>query len=280
MSKKRVISLQKKFICLLLCAAFFITISISICIYRESSKVILNSYEQIITDKIELLDTRMEALMNTTERIADTIISENILKSVTTEKENQAIYDAFEKQVELCPEVVNLIFSRDDRVFLFPRNDAVENQVPSTATWYTQRFADTTESNWQDPYIDASTNQWIMTYYKRVYENDKIIGFIEIDISLAHITDLISTIEIGEEGKLYITQDGNIVICEFEDLNGHDIPDLELYEAVATNESGSLGYMSSSEEKFAVYSRLQVTRIGKLSVFFQRVKLLQKSMPY
>ena len=255
--KRKFVSIQSKFTTLLLFAAIFITVSISISVFRQVTRIYNDSYEEVIQGKIDLVDAQLGNLMTSTERIAESVLGMDILKEKLTEKDIQKIYHVFEQQKELYPEIVNMIFSRYDSVLIFPLNDAVANQVPGQQAWFLERVEANDDEKWVDPYIDAASNSWIMTYYKRIIENGKTIGFIEIDISLEHITDLISNIEIGEAGKMYITQDGNILISRFLDLTGHDLPDVELYEAVKSNTDGSLSYMSTNERKFAVYSQIK-----------------------
>lgn len=257
-NKINVASIRGKFIALMLGVIIFVSGAISVSVYKKSSNTIHKSYQETIDGKIDLLDEQLHSLMNSTMRLTDTIIASGTLKAKTTEKQNAEIYKLLETQHGIYPEAVNIIFSRDDKVFLFPRNEQVENQVPAQASWYTERLTETTEDNWKPPYIDASTNDWVMTYYKRVYEKDKIIGFVEIDISLKHIQELVNTIKVGENGKMYITDGrGNIMISPFENLIGKDLPDEELWKLVSENESGSLQYNSSKEEKFSVFKRVR-----------------------
>ncbi|MDO5292642.1 MAG: methyl-accepting chemotaxis protein [bacterium] len=255
--KKRIVSLKYRFIALVLVTVVFISSSISFMVYKKSSTLIHKSYEDKINGKIDVLDEQLDAIIKQTERLADTLINNGALTNETSEKQEKLIYKLLQTQQEIYPEVINLIFSRYDKVFLYPRSEAVENQVPGQASWFLERINENTEANWKQPYIDGATGKWIMTYYKRVYQQNEVIGFVEIDISLEHIINLVETIDIGEGGKLYITDErGNIMISSFNNLTGKDIPDEELWKAVSETEGGSLKYNSTRETKFAAFKQI------------------------
>ncbi|MDO5521785.1 MAG: methyl-accepting chemotaxis protein [bacterium] len=257
-NRQRVVSLKYRFIALVLVTILFVSSAISFMVYKTSSRIIQGFYEEKINGKIDVLNEQLDAIINQTEHLADTLISDGVLKKETTAKQEKEIYDLLQRQQEIYPEVINLIFSRADKVFLYPRNEAAASQVPGQAAWYLERLNEKTEANWKRPYIDGSTGKWIMTYYKKVYQNNEIIGFVEIDISLEHITSLVETIDIGEGGKLYITDNGgNIMISSFDNLIGKDIPDQKLWEVVSKAESGTLKYHSIREIKFSAFKQVE-----------------------
>lgn len=251
------ISIRSKISALMLAVILFIAFTISIVVYRSSSKMVREAYTDRINGQIDVIREQLTSLMTTTTRLTDSLIATGVLKEKTTEAEDTGIYKLLEQQHGIYPEVVNIIFSRNDRVFLFPRNEQVEDQVPGQASWYLERLDESTDANWKEPYVDAATGQWIMTYYKRVYDGERIIGFVEIDISLEHMKELLVTANIGTSGKLFLTDNkASIMISPFEDLTGKDLPDIELYQAVSGNDAGDVEYKSAKEDKFAVYKKV------------------------
>ena len=150
-----------------------------------------------------------------------------------------------------------MIYSRPDTLYIYPLNPSLSGQVPGDSSWFNERAAEESDYNWLQPYIDASTNEWCITLYHKVKIDGQFVGFIEIDVSLAHIEEMIQNITLGESGYLIISDfDGIVGIHHNKDLMNKDIPDEELRQFVAANTEGSLSYKSTSEQKFAVLSTL------------------------
>ncbi len=250
-------TMQIKIVSLILALLIVIATTISSLVYLQSKAIITSFLTSSVDDKIAIIDNKLNSLTETTEKLADIILNSGKLKSTITAEQEQELYTYFEQFLNVYPEIVNLIFSRADCVYIYPLNASVSNQVPSQASWYTDRLSEPTESNWKEPYIDAATNQWIVTYYKRVVENGQIIGFIEIDISLTHIIELINSVKLGEQGYLFVTNyDGVIAIHNIEELIGKDIPDEELRKKVSESADGQFAYESVKESKYVKFKTL------------------------
>lgn len=251
-------SIRVKIMLLTIAIVIFIAGTVSYSIYHKSSRIIEDAFRNEINNKIENLDGHVDKLIQDSARMTLGLIASGALKTDTTAKEEQNLYRIFEEYRSFYPEVVNIIFSRMDRLFISPRNETLETQIPGNASWYKTRLENNVDSGWEKPYIDAATSQWIVTYYKRVELNGKFVGYIDIDISIQHIQNLVNSISVGNTGKLYITDaDGTIAISPYEGLTSRDIPDQKLYELVANNASGQLEYKSEKEEKFAVFKDIE-----------------------
>lgn len=255
--KKGKISLKLKIILMVLGIVIFAGATISSVIYFKLGQINKETVANKVEDKIDILNERVNALTNTIEGMANVISESGRLKANVTEEEEAELYKEFETYVNTYPEIVNMIFSRYDRTYIYPQDDEFLSQVPGEEPWFIERIEAEEDTNWTEAYIDAASNEWIITYYKRIYENGEAIGFIEIDISLAHIEELVKSIDIGEEGAFIICDyNGVINMATSADLTNVDIPDEELYNFVLANESGKLTYKSVKENKFVNFKAL------------------------
>lgn len=97
--------------------------------------------------------------------------------------------------------------------------------------WYKKSF-DTNSTIITAPYIDTATGTMIVTVASPIYENGNPMGVFGCDITLDYIIDLVSEMQLTENGvPVLIDGDGNIM------LHGNDAlsPKLENGEAVITS---------------------------------------------
>lgn len=103
--------------------------------------------------------------------------------------------------------------------------------------WYKKAF-DTNSTIITAPYIDTATGAMIVTVASPIYENGNLMGVFGCDITLDYIIDLVSEMQLTENGvPVLIDGDGSIM------LHGNDAlgPRLENGEAVITSVSDAGG---------------------------------------
>lgn len=251
--KERFISIKYKIILVLFIVVAFVASSISYSVYKRSNQIIHGSYSNEVGNKINLLGEQIDSLIESSQRLADNVIATGVMKQTMAKKDEKALYAMFEKLHSNYPEVINIIYDYGKRFYIYPRNEQLEMQSRPDDAWKAT-LANEEDRSWTKPYIDAATGEWTMTYQKKLYNGNEAYGLVQIDISLAHIQDVINTIQVGRDGKLYITDsEGMILISPYEDLIMMDIPDKKLYDLVSKNKNGSITYTSTKEKKFAQF---------------------------
>lgn len=251
--KERFISIKYKIILVLFIVVAFVASSISYSVYKRSNQIIHGSYSNEVGNKINLLGEQIDSLIESSQRLADNVIATGVMKQTMDKKNEKALYAMFEKLHSNYPEVINIIYDYGKKFYIYPRNEQLEMQSRPDDAWKAT-LANEEDRSWTKPYIDAATGEWTMTYQKKLYNGNEAYGLVQIDISLAHIQDVINTIQVGRDGKLYITDsEGMILISPYEDLIMMDIPDKKLYDLVSKNKNGSITYTSTKEKKFVQF---------------------------
>lgn len=251
--KNRFISIRRKVILVLLAVIIFISGSISVSVYFRSKKLIDDSFYEEVDGRIDVLDGQINALVDSTEKLAESIVISGVIQPHMTPADNAALYKTFEEFRSKYPEVINIICDMGKDFYIIPRNEYLE-ESNSNSEYFNETLNEAKDSSWADPYIDDATDEWCMTYELKLYHNKKAYGLLQIDISLAHIQELMNTIEVGENGKLYICdKEGMILISSFDNLVSMDIPDKELYELVKKQKSGHIKFHSDKETKYAQF---------------------------
>lgn len=261
MKKSKNISISVKVSVITVLIITLITGLVSLFTCSKSEQNIHHSYANEVNSKIEILSKEIEAMKDTAEHLADNIISLDILKLKTTKKQDKKIFKTLQVFQESYPEVVSVALYRNDKTYIFPRDQWLESFPPTESGEYIYRI-NGEESAWLEPIIDSSTNQWVLRYYKNIYKNDKPIGQVEINMSLENIQEVINSYNVGQNGKLYImNEEGVILLSPYDKLLNVDVPDEELKKLVRNSESGELTYQSSTEEKYAAFRTID-TELG------------------
>ncbi|MBE5961719.1 MAG: methyl-accepting chemotaxis protein [Lachnospiraceae bacterium] len=249
--------LKEKIITLVALAVILSSTIVSAIAYSRSSTILEESAVVSMDDSMNIIETQISNLLDSTYNIAKMSLASGYLAKDMDEAAEQALYKYFAEWTENYPEIINMIYSRPDTIYIYPLNPAMREQVPGNSSWFNERAAEESDYNWLQPYIDAATNQWCITLYHKVKVDGQFIGFIEIDVSLAHIEEMIQSITLGETGYLMISDfDGIVGIHQNKDLLNKDIPDEELRQFVSNNTEGTLSYQSVNERKFVVLDTL------------------------
>jgi len=142
--------------------------------------------------------------------------------------------------------------------YIWPETDLPEGYDPTARPWY-QQAVEADEAIWTDPYVDAFTGNMIISAAMPVYDSrNKFVGVVAIDLSLANLSEQISSINIGESGYPFIfDNNGNLMIHPNPELIGAPpgIPELEAF--VASGEEGIVEYEFNEQPKFAAIKHVQ-----------------------
>lgn len=111
-----------------------------------------------------------------------------------------------------------------------------------------------------EPYVDKSTGQTILSAVSPVYdENGKVLGVAGVDITLAHIMDLMETYTIGKEGySILMSSKGLLIYHPNDEYVQKNLTDINISQNV-------IDAVESNQTTFMKYKALGVTKYGYLS---------------
>ena len=230
---------------------------LSTSVFIKTSRILEESTDTILNEKMKVVNEKMDSLIENTERISDSIMQSGIFKENMLPEEIAVMQTTFQSVKETYSEVKKIIFCRADKVFAYPTSELAEQQIPAETEWYNEMINVNSESTWTKPYEDEEGSDWSISYYRKIKENDKVIGFLQFDISLKDIETLLNESKIGESGHIYIANDeGEIVIHDNKKLIKTQIADEELKRFVISKDSGELQYKSNNKNKIAYVNSL------------------------
>ncbi|QDA31888.1 HAMP domain-containing protein [Thermococcus indicus] len=90
-------------------------------------------------------------------------------------------------------------------MFIYPHQDLPEGYDPRVRPWY-QEAVKKNGPTWSEPYQDASTGKWVVTYAIPVHYNGRLVGVVGLDVYIDTLTKRIDEVTIGDTG--YVTVAG------------------------------------------------------------------------
>lgn len=175
---------------------------------------------------------------------------ENVYSKFNAENDMMSTYKDY---IEQYPDVMNIYMGTERKdFFIWPETELPEGYDPTVRPWY-QQAIEAGEAIWTDPYVDAFTGDMIISAAMPVYDSrDKFVGVLAIDLSLAGLSEQITSIKIGETGYPFIFDNNyNLMIHPDPEKIGEPsaVPELEAY--IQSGGRGIIEYVFNGQKKFA-----------------------------
>ncbi|SFL46748.1 methyl-accepting chemotaxis protein [Halanaerobium salsuginis] len=141
-------------------------------------------------------------------------------------------------------------------MYTYPEANLPADFDPTTRPWY-KRAISANKAIWTDPYIDVDSGNMVISVAKKVTDNNgSLVGVMAGDISLANISNLVSSTKVGETGYTFVVDhSGDLIAHPNKKLveERYDISqELDLTRAL-NGESGYLEYDYHGEERLASF---------------------------
>lgn len=131
---------------------------------------------------------------------------------------------------------------------------------PRERPWY-QNAQSSDQAVWTEAYIDAGSGNLIISVARRVRDNNgNLIGVIAGDISLAGISELVSSTKVGENGYTFMIDSNSRLLAHPDQKmveERFDISQLFDTSAAVTGSSGFVEYEYQNEQRLASYMPIE-----------------------
>ncbi len=158
--------------------------------------------------------------------------------------------------------IINIYVGTEKGMFYTdPKLDLPAGFNHKTRDWYIQAMNHPGEIIITDPYIDAGTNNLVISIVASVQKDNNSIGVAGMDIDLATFSTSLSDITIGDGGYIYITDpSGRMIAHPDQSLIGTDeATKLSNWEDISTNSEGFSSYVYIGDSRFSSYSTSELT---------------------
>lgn len=103
---------------------------------------------------------------------------------------------------------------------------------PRTRPWYQGASSNKDKYYWTEPYLDAATNNYVVTVAKEYFVNEKAI-IISLDISYQEIDKAVEVLNVGRTGTAWLISSSGIILSSTEQNQvGKDISKTKLYKKI------------------------------------------------
>jgi len=252
-------SLTKKLVILII-VIILLTVSYvgtsSFLVTVNSLKGELQKNSKIFTSEVK---STMDKYFSSYEKSLNMISNDPSLTNIDFSEENSElseeqiseISNSLERYYSTYNEIISIYFGDVNGDFYdFPMTDLGETSYdPTTRPWY-NLAKESSSLVWNEPYIDEDTKDTVITLSNPVYNGDKLVGVIAIDLSLAVINERLEEINFGENTQMILLDKSNkIMIHPNSEMIGSEVPVENLKKAVEEKKSGLVEYSMEEDGK-------------------------------
>lgn len=215
---------------------------------------------------------------------ADVPITETLTRRLNTLKHTELMIPSF---LEDNPDIVAIYFGGILKETIYYPNIDLANIVPpdfdvTGRVWYVDASPQNNPQKkvvWSTPYQDAALNGLVITTSVPVFDSqDRFQGVAAMDVQLTQITDVVSSIRVGETGYAFLIDSENRLMAlpqqgygdfgiidatqnfgQIMDTNTLPAAPAELFEIlnqVAAGESGVFNITLNGNERFVVFQQI------------------------
>lgn len=167
----------------------------------------------------------------------------------------------FERYMNSYDDVINVYLANPDKAMnIYPEVDLGDDYDPTTRAWYIDA-EDQGGLVWSDPYLNDTTNEMNITLSTPIYDGDKFVGILGIDILLTSVSESLNEIEFGEYGEVILVDNKNNIMTHSEErFIGEPMPSEEIMDAISSEKEGVVHYTKEEngvmEEKFTNFTTI------------------------
>jgi len=186
-------------------------------VVENQAKDAVEAEAKAIANEFEAFFRGIEALGVTTKGLTVTALDElkesgyNFGDPGYADKLNPILMSEFEAVETAEPRISSVYFGdANGNMFIYPEQQLPEGYDPRVRPWY-QEAVRANGPVWSEPYEDAATGKWVVTFAIPVYYEGKIVGVVGMDVFIDTLAQTIDQAKIGETGYAYVVgQDGTV----------------------------------------------------------------------
>jgi methyl-accepting chemotaxis protein len=139
---------------------------------------------------------------------------------------------------------------------LAPPTELPDGYDPTERPWYIGALEKDGETFYSLPYIDAGTNELVITVSQAVKNNDQLVGVVAIDLNLSKFSASLNGIKIGKEGYLtVIGGDGKYIAHPDVKMLNSDLPTkVSLWKDIKDKKEGNSEFKLSGVEEYSAFT--------------------------
>ncbi|MBW7651040.1 methyl-accepting chemotaxis protein [Anoxybacillus sp. ST4] len=164
------------------------------------------------------------------------------------------------------------IGTANGKMYTTPAVDLPPDFDPTTRPWYKAAVATPDKVIWTESYVDAVTNDYIVTIAKAIVENGQVIGVIGLDVSLNTLAETVEQFRVGYNGYPVLFDQNKLAIVHPQ-FKGKDMSDHPVVKTMFAKEQGAYEYEQDGEKRLLYFATIPKLN-WKVGVVYKEKDLL------
>lgn len=251
---KRQKSIKTKLIILLLSISVIPIVLLGILSYQTSFNILYNKLKVTSLQNIEQVQNSIDFSFGRFESIVNIFVEDKLFKDVYLNREfTDEVFERLGYAQKSDPAILGAYIGLENKqTILYPETQLAPDYDPTDRDWYKDAVANKGKLTYSDPYIDAFTGKDIITISKTVEIDGEIIGAVAIDIALEDLSNILSSIKIGENGYLHVIDSRGITVAhpDSEELRGESAKEMPWWDDVSGEEMNFNVYEINGKKEY------------------------------
>ncbi len=230
--------------------------------YRQSKSILNNKLTLTSTQTLTEINHGLSNYLNGFSNIL--LLTSNNYNFVNVDTSNNINYipDLLKGVAESNKDILDISYGTTTGKFKTYPNDKMPAGYDATKTdWYMRALGQKGKVIITPEYIDKGTGKSVITLAKTVEKNGKVVGVVEIDLTLNTLAQQISTKKLGNTGYVFIAEaSGKVLAHPIQKLiNTNTASKLPFWNTAKSKNSGFVNYDDMDSSKFGVYQTNELT---------------------
>jgi len=265
MKKDKVkLSLKAKLVLVFILIITIPTIVLALGAYVTSTQVVKDQFEDLVKSLGEEVNSTVEKYFQSFENGLSFMANDSNVQSVYLNADSKEwMLKTFENYINNYSDVTNIYLGTErGEMFVYPKAELPPDFDPRKRDWYIETVQNK-ELTWVSPYIDTATKELVISAGVPIYDPtnpSRLLGVLGIDVKLDALTELMTSIKVGQEGyPILYNKEGIVLIHKNKDLIGSPSTVPKLLEAI---QSGNVDFIEYDFNDKGVMR----TKLGTISV--------------
>lgn len=221
-----------------------------------------NQLERELLAQVDEVTTMMNQLFNETHQ--DFSVTINSLADITIppgQDRDNYIYDRIRHVAKDSNNVLAAFVSLKGRFYTSSEN-AKTDYDPTTRGWYKQAMKQKGQLAMTDPYIDAMTGSYVITFSKTTADGSGVAG---IDVAIDNLNDMVGSFTIGDRGYVSLFDRNNVTMSHPRFTKGEPVKG-EQFEDMRKQAKGTFMLSGEGRKEYYSYDKRNALGLNVVSV--------------
>ncbi|MBW9173733.1 methyl-accepting chemotaxis protein [Clostridium estertheticum] len=260
--KVKLNSIRTKLIISLVSICIIPLIILGIGSYRQSKSILNNKLKVTSTQTLTEINNGLSNYLNGFSNMLSLTSNNYNFINVDTGNNINYIPDLLKGVTESNKDILDISYGTSTGKFnTYPNATMSPGYDATKSSWYKQALEHKGQVIITPEYIDDGTKKNIITLAKTVEKNGKVVGVVEIDLTLNTLAEQISTKKLGNTGYVFISETSGKVLAHpvKKLINTYTASKLPFWNNAKSQNSGFVNYDDNGSKKFGVYQTNELT---------------------